>query len=196
MKQSLGAVIFAYPTPIFLIGTYDNNGHPNIAPVSWGGICCAKPPCVTVSLRKATQTFANLIARKVFTISIPSESQLKQVDACGMTSGRNINKFVHARFSQARSQVVYAPYIKECLAIVECKVRHSLELGLHTQFIGEVLDVKADKSVILADGLVDLLRIRPLIFGPDTCEYYGVGKMLGKAFATGKKTRQHHADFP
>ena len=89
-----------------------------------------------------------------------------------------------------------APYVGEFPVVLECRLLHTSELGLHTQFIGEVLDVKADKSVILADGLVDLLRIRPLIFGPDTCEYYGVGKMLGKAFATGKKTRQHHADFP
>jgi len=193
MKQSFGAVTFAYPAPVFLIGTYDNDGKADITPVCWGGICCTKPPCVSLSLRTATQTFANLVARKAFTISIPSESQVKQVDACGSTSGRTTDKFAHTQLTQARSQVVYAPYIKECLVIVECKLIHAFELGLHTQFVGEVLNVKADKRVLREDGVVDILKVRPLIFAPDTCEYYGVGRLIGKAFAMDRNTRRDAA---
>ena len=51
MKKSLGAKTLVYPTPVFVVGTYDPNGKPNVMTASWGGICCSQPPCVAVSLR-------------------------------------------------------------------------------------------------------------------------------------------------
>ena len=191
MKQSLGAVIFAYPAPIFLVGTYDYAGRPNIMTASWGGICCSKPLCVSVSLRKTTHTFANLVLRKAFTINIPSERQAKQVDHCGLVSGDTTNKFTHARLTPIRSQGVDAPYVKECPLIVECRLVHTLELGLHTQFVGEVVDVKADTEVIKWRDSVDVLKVKPLIFTPDTREYYGIGRLVGQAFSIGSTTPGH-----
>ncbi|MEI8315677.1 MAG: flavin reductase family protein [Verrucomicrobiota bacterium] len=186
MKQSLGAVTLVYPTPVFLVGTYDSTGKPNIMTAAWGGICCSKPPCISVSLRKATHTYSSIVVRKAFTISIPSESQAAQADYCGLASGSTTDKFAHTKLTPVRSEVVDAPYVNECPLIVECKLVHTFELGLHTQFVGEVMDVKADKEVMKAGGLVDILKARPLIFTPDTCEYYGVGKFIGQAFSIGE----------
>ena len=187
MKQSLGAVTLVYPTPVFLVGTYDKACKPNIMTASWGGICCSKPPCVSVSLRKATYTYANLVMRKGFTISIPSENQVKQADYCGLASGSTTDKFAQTKLTPVRSEVVDAPYVKECPLIVECRLVHTFELGLHTQFVGEVMDVKADQEVMKEGGLVDILKVRPLIFTPDTHEYYGVGRLIGPAFSIGEK---------
>jgi flavin reductase (DIM6/NTAB) family NADH-FMN oxidoreductase RutF len=83
MKKSLGAKTLVYPTPVFVVGTYDPQGKPNVATASWGGICCSRPPCVAVSLRKATYTYGNIIERKAFTISIPSEAHVQAVDHFG-----------------------------------------------------------------------------------------------------------------
>lgn len=187
MKTSLGAVTLVYPTPVFLVGTYDKNDKPNIMTASWGGICCSKPPCVTVSLRKATYTFGCIVERKAFTISIPSESQVKAAHHCGMVSGLTTDKFVETKLTPVRSDLVDAPYVKECPLIVECKLVHTFELGLHTQFVGEVMDVKADKEVLKEDGMVDVLKLKPMMFTPDSQEYYGVSKFIGKAFSVGGK---------
>ena len=187
MKQSLGAVTLVYPTPVFLVGTYDSTGKPNIMTASWGGICCSKPPCVTVSLRKATYSHGCIVERQAFTISIPSESQAEQADYCGLASGLTADKFANTGWTAVRSELVDAPYVKECSLIVECRLAHTFELELHTQFVGEVVDVKADKDVMTEGGLVDILKVRPLIFTPDSHEYYGVGKLIGKAFSMGEK---------
>ena len=80
MKKSLGARTLVYPAPVFVVGTYDPNGKPNVMTASCGGICCSRPPCVAVSLRKATCTHGNLVARKAFTLSIPSEAHVRAVD--------------------------------------------------------------------------------------------------------------------
>ncbi|HPR99140.1 MAG TPA: flavin reductase, partial [Methanomassiliicoccales archaeon] len=53
MKRSMGATSLVYPNPVFLIGTYDEKGQPNLMTAAWAGICCSKPPAIGVSLRAA-----------------------------------------------------------------------------------------------------------------------------------------------
>ncbi len=87
-----------------------------------------------------------------------------------------------------RSELVDAPYIKEFPVVIECKVIHTLEIGLHTQFIGEIIDIKAEESVLGEDGKLDILKVRPFIFDTGQSAYYGIGRHIGKAFSMGKKT--------
>ncbi len=186
MKKSLGARTLLYPAPVLVVGTYDKNAKANVMTASWGGICCSQPPCVAVSLRKATYTYSNIVARKAFTISIPSEKQVKEADYFGMVSGRDVDKFAATGLTAARSDLVDAPYVKEFPLIIECRLAHTIELGLHTQFVGEVLDVKIDDAAAGADG--GIKKIRPLLFAPDTQEYYGIGEFVAKAFSVGEAT--------
>jgi len=185
MKQSLGAAALLYPTPVLLVGTYDGAGKPNIMTAAWGGICCSQPPCVNVSLRKATYTFASIVRAQAFTISIPGETQVKAADFCGLASGSTTDKFARTGLTPVRSALVAAPYVQECPLVLECRVVHAHELGLHTIFVGEVLDVKAEESM-LRDGVVDMLKLRPLIYAPGSRDYYGVGQRLGTAFSVGE----------
>ena len=187
MKQSLGAKPLIYPAPVLVIGTYDQLGKANVMTASWGGICCSQPPCVAVSLRPATYTHGNILAKRAFTISIPSEKHVKEVDYLGLFSGREVDKFAGAQLTPIRSDCVDAPYVQDFPLVVECKLAHVLELGLHTQFVGQVIDVKAEQSVIANSGLVDIDKVRPLIFTPDTLAYYGIGLMIAKSFSVGRE---------
>ena len=63
----------------------------------------------------------------------------------------------------------------------------AFDLGLHTQFVGEIVDVKADEEVLDGAGMPDILKVLPIIFSPGNREYYGVGASLGHAFAVGKE---------
>jgi flavin reductase (DIM6/NTAB) family NADH-FMN oxidoreductase RutF len=53
MKKSLGANTIVPTTPVWVVGTYNQEEKPNVMTAAWGGICCSKPPCLYVSLRKA-----------------------------------------------------------------------------------------------------------------------------------------------
>jgi flavin reductase (DIM6/NTAB) family NADH-FMN oxidoreductase RutF len=53
MMQSIGAKALIVPTPVWVIGTYDREGKPNVMTAAWGGICCSKPPCVGDFLGRA-----------------------------------------------------------------------------------------------------------------------------------------------
>jgi len=187
MKKSLGAKTLVYPTPVFIIGTYDRSGVPNLMTVAWGGICCSSPPCAAISLRKATHTYGNLMENKAFTINIPSEKYVKEADYVGIYSGRTEDKFAITGLTAARSKLVIAPYIEEFPLILECNLRHTFELGLHTQFVGEIMDVKADESVMGEKEVPDIKKVHPILFDPGSRDYYGVGSLLGKGFAIGKE---------
>jgi flavin reductase (DIM6/NTAB) family NADH-FMN oxidoreductase RutF len=186
MKKSLGAQTLAYPTPTWVVGTYDNDGKPNAMTVAWGGICSSDPPCVAVSLRKATYSFAALVARKAFTLSIPDEGHVKQADYFGSTSGREVDKFSWTGLTPVRSELVDAPYVGEFPLVLECQVTQIIELGLHTQFVGRILDVKADEDALGPEGTPMIERLKPIIFAPGSRAYYSVGPRLAKAFDVGR----------
>lgn len=64
MKKSIGTKTIAYPTPVFVIGTYDKKGEPNAMTVSWGGISCSYPPCISISVKDVAYTHRNIINKK------------------------------------------------------------------------------------------------------------------------------------
>ena len=70
--------------------------------------------------------------------------------------------------------------------VLECKLLHTIEIGLHTQFIGEIMDVKADENVLESDGLPDMDKVHPFVFAPGPRTYYKIGDSIGKGFAIGK----------
>lgn len=187
MKKSIGANTIAFPTPVFIVGTYDKNGKANAMAVAWGGICCSKPPCLAIALREATYTYGNIMERKAFTISIPSEKYIKEADYFGIASGRGVDKFSATGLTPVKSELVDAPYVKEFPFIIECVLINTIKIGLHTQFIGEIKDIKADEEVLGKDGAADIEKIKPMIFDPAKYAYYGVGKYLAKAFSVGRK---------
>jgi flavin reductase (DIM6/NTAB) family NADH-FMN oxidoreductase RutF len=187
MKKSFGAKTLIYPTPVWCVGTYDIAGKPNVMTVAWGGICCSQPPCVTISLRKATYTYGNIIERKAYTLSVPSVEHVKAADYFGMVSGRSENKFKKTGLTPIKSELVDAPYISEFPMILECKLVHHYELGLHTHFVGEILDVKVEETMLDADGKPDIDKIKPFIFTPEVKKYHSIGACIGTAYEIGKK---------
>lgn len=187
MKKSLGANTYLPTTPVFLVGTYDQQEKPNLMTAAWGGICCSKPPCVSVSLRKATYSYSAIMERKAFTIGMPSESQVKEADYVGIASGHRVDKFNETGLTPIKSELVDAPYADEIPFVLECKLIESIELGLHTLFVGEIVDVKADDTILAEDGLPDIKKLKPFIFDAVHKNYFGMGDILGKGFSVGKK---------
>ena len=193
MKKSLGARTAAYPTPVFIVSTYDPQGRPNAMAVAWGGICCSDPPCVSVAVRKATYTYGNLMERKAFTVSIPSTDHVEAADYLGIASGRDVDKFAEAGLTATRSDLVDAPYVEEFPVVLECKVVSVAELGLHTQFVGQILDVKVEEGCLNADGKPTVELLRPFSWAPIENQYYALGRVLGRGFSMGKSLQTENA---
>ena len=187
MKKTVGAKPLLFPTPVLMVGTYDQVGKPNLMNAAWGGICCSDPPCVTVSIRKARYSYTNIEKRKAFTVGIACERKMAEADYVGIVSGRDVDKFSVCGLTPVKSELVDAPYAEEFPVVLECRLLHTFELGVHTQFIGEIIDVKADVEVFGEDGQLDIMKIKPLIYDTSHKGYHGVGPLLGKAYSVGKE---------
>ena len=181
MKRSLGPQSILYPTPTLVVCTYDPEGRPNMMTAAWGGVACSSPAMVSVSLRAATYSHGNIRRRRAFTVCIPSEGHWREADHAGIVSGRNTFKFKTTGLTAARSEHVDAPYVEEFPLVLECRLHETHELGLHTQYVGEVVNVLADESILDEEENVDIERLRPIIFSPGASVYHGVGELLGRA---------------
>lgn len=186
MKRSLGAKTIIHPNPVLLVGTYDEQGKPNIMTAAWGGICCSKPPCAAVSLRKATYSHGCIVRSEAFTISVPSAQLVREADYAGIYTGRDEDKFKALGLTPVASELVHAPYVEQCPLVLECELYQTHELGLHTEFVGRILDVKADEAVLSDDGQPDISKVAPLLYAAGNRAYFAVGQRVAAAFSVGK----------
>ncbi|MDR2050932.1 MAG: flavin reductase family protein [Deltaproteobacteria bacterium] len=186
MKRSLGPQTLVYPLPVYLVGSYAENDRPNIMTAAWGGICCSEPPCLAVSVRKSRLTYAAVQARKAFTISVPPARLTAEADFAGLASGRDCDKFARLKLTPVRSELVDAPYVGECPLVLELALLHSLDLGSHVQFVGEIKDVKVEENCLDPAGKPDAAALDPLIYDGGGRQYFRYGEIAGKAFSTGK----------
>jgi len=138
-------------------------------------------------LRKPRYSYDNLVERKAFTVNITPEKYVKESDYFGIASGRNKDKFAASGLTPVKSDLVDAPFIKEFPFALECRLLHTVEIGVHVQFIGEIIDIKADEDMLNDNGVPDIDRVKPVLFAPEMGAYYGVGNFLGKAFSIGKE---------
>lgn len=184
MKKSFGAKALVFPSPVWCIASYDSNNKPNAMTVAWCGICCSSPACVTISIRKATHSYGNIIHSMAYTVNVPSKNQAHAADYFGLVSGKTHNKFAETGLTPIRAKHVNAPYIDEFPMNLECKVIHTYEIGIHTQFIGEIMDVRVDESALDSDGMPDINKVNPFLYASETRSYVGLDHESWKAFDT------------
>jgi flavin reductase (DIM6/NTAB) family NADH-FMN oxidoreductase RutF/nitroreductase len=177
-KKSLGVRTEVYPKPALVIGSYDKEGKPNMMTAAWVGIASSNPLSIAVSMRPATYSYGNVTAAKSFTVNIPSAEMAKYVDYVGRFSGKDVDKFKETGLTPVRGEFVNAPYVKEFPIVIECEVTEFHDLGSHRQFIGKVMDVKADEAILNAEGKVAVNLLNPLIYAGGN--YYETGRLIAK----------------
>jgi flavin reductase (DIM6/NTAB) family NADH-FMN oxidoreductase RutF len=77
--------------------------------------------------------------------------------------------------------------VAEFPLVLECRLLHTIEIGLHTQFIGEIIDVKADDSVLDEKGVPDAARVRTFSYDPGSRSYFATGPFLARGFSIGRE---------
>ena len=94
-----------------------------------------------------------------------------------------------------KSDLVHAPYVDEFSVVMECLLKETVNLGSHTMFIGEVIDLKADEDVTTKINVksdlellkVDLEKSKPFIYDLSLRGYYKLGEKIGNGFSDGLK---------
>jgi len=186
VKLDLNAVrnpIFPY-LPV-LVGV-NVGGTPNYITIGLIGWLCYDMMSISVGHKQYSK--AGLDENGTFSINQPSAALARELDFCGMTSGRSFDKA--SLFDTFYGELGTAPMIRQCPINIECRVVQTLTRPIHTVFLGEVVGVHASAEC-LSEAVPDVDRIGPIFFAPDPSRgkgvhsYWQLGERIGQAYRIG-----------
>jgi flavin reductase (DIM6/NTAB) family NADH-FMN oxidoreductase RutF len=138
---------YLYPIRTYLIvaGTIEK---PNAMTADWVIPLSFEPSLVGISIEHTRYTNKLIKEQKNFVVAVPTLELLRDVWIAGTTSGAKTNKAEKMSVTFVRSEHVDAPSIKECQANIECRVVNEVEVGDHTLFVGEIVNVTCGDAFI------------------------------------------------
>jgi flavin reductase (DIM6/NTAB) family NADH-FMN oxidoreductase RutF len=197
MVRTIDPAILYFGTPVVLISTLNEDGSPNLAPMSsawWLGRRCM------LGLGARSKTPQNLIRAGECVLNLPSDNLVEMVNRLALTTGSDPvpphkaqkgyrferDKFGLSGFTTADSETVAAPRALECPVQLEARLErvHTLEedddqrkgslVGLEVR----VTRVHVDTSIQMdgAENRIDPDKWRPLIMSFQ--KFYGLGPQL------------------
>ena len=182
MRKNFGAKEMCYPMPVFIIGTYNEDGTPNAMNAAWGGV--TEEAQLTICVDAEHKTAENVLARKAFTVSMGTAETVVACDYVGIVSGnKEPDKFAKAGFHATKSEFVDAPLIDELPMALECELISYDPESCH--LVGRVVNVCVDKAYLDEKGKVDVNKLQPITFDPVHHRYLVLGQPVGKAFCDG-----------
>lgn len=186
-KRSIKPSTFLTPVPVALVTCQDKGGRPNIITIAWTGVACSDPPTVSISIRPSRYSYAIIKETGEFVVNIPTVDIIRKVDQCGITSGKDSDKFVTTGLTSVSSEKVAPPLIEECSISMECRLIEIVPLGVHDLFLGEVLATHIAEDAFDTDGNIRMEIINPLGYNPLDRTYRAIGDALGSYGYSRKK---------
>ena len=183
MRKNFGVKPMVYPMPVFIIGTYDENGVANAMNAAWGGI--SEEDEISICVSATHKTTANILKSGAFTVSMATADFVAECDYVGIATGnKEADKLSKCGLNTVASELVNAPIITELPMCVECRLKSSDENTC--RLVGEIVNVSADESV-LTDGKIDPAKLRPITYDSANHTYRVIGDVVGNAFSDGLK---------
>jgi flavin reductase (DIM6/NTAB) family NADH-FMN oxidoreductase RutF len=196
MHRTIEPTILYFGTPVALISTRNEDGTPNLAPMSsawWLGWSCM------LGLGAMGKTSENLIRTRECVINLPSQEQVTHVDRLALTTGKDPvpekkltwgyryepDKFGIAGFTEQPSITVSAPRVRECPVQMESIVHDVRPFGKNVNancFEVHIVKLHVDESVLVPGEAestrrhIDPEKWKPLIMS--FCRFFGRGDEL------------------
>jgi flavin reductase (DIM6/NTAB) family NADH-FMN oxidoreductase RutF len=193
MKQVIQPKMLYFGTPVVLISTLNEDGSPNVAPMSsawWLGMSCM------LGLSRRSKTAENLDRERTCVLNLPSAALVDVVDRLALTTGKDPvpeykarmgyrferDKFGVAGLSPEPSDLVGAPRIVECPVQLEARIERIHDMGdperMLAAFEASILRVHLDEDLLMPGTAthIDSEAWRPLIMS--LCEFFSLGGKL------------------
>ena len=132
-------VLWKMPSGLYVLGSTDGADRRNGMTINWVTQVTFEPKLVAVSIEQAAFTHDLVSASRVFSLNFISTEDRAIV--------RKFTKPVEVDLAVPtlngfpfHAGVTGAPILDQAVAYVDCEVRHQLDLGDHTLFVGEIVD--------------------------------------------------------
>jgi flavin reductase (DIM6/NTAB) family NADH-FMN oxidoreductase RutF len=193
MYKVIEPKILYFGTPVVLISTRNEDGSPNLAPMSsawWLNQSCM------LGMSSRSKTVENLLRERQGVLNLPSSDLVSAVDRLALTTGRNpvpdykekmgyryqSDKFEVAGLTPIPADLINAPLVAECPIQLEALVEQvhafdeqnsviqAIEMRIVRVHIDEHLLVPGTKNYI------DPEKWNPLIM--NFCEFFGLSSKI------------------
>ena len=182
MKKNVKPLPGIFPMPVFMIGTYNEDGSVDVLNAACG--MAQEMTQLKLCLTESHKTVKNMKRTGYCTVSLATEKYMAESDYLGLVSANNVtDKFEKTGLHSVKSENVDAPVIQEYPICMECKVLGFEEDGT----LVEVVNVLADEEYFDENGKLKLDEMGILAYDPYGYGYYKVGNKVGQAFSEGKK---------
>jgi flavin reductase (DIM6/NTAB) family NADH-FMN oxidoreductase RutF len=149
--------------PLVLVGTLDPDGSPDLAPkhmampLGWDDrFCFACTP--------RHSTYANALARGVFTVSFPTPAQVVSAGLAATAREADASKPALAALATVPARVVDGVLVEGAYLFLECELDRTVDLEGASLVIGRIVAAAADELALRTEGDdADLAHELPLL---------------------------------
>ncbi len=165
--------------PAFIIGTNNEDGTHNFAPITWISASHREGDgyLFVISMFGNKLTKRNVIRTGIFSANLVPTAMLPLMDYFGSVHGDKARKD-QMDYGVSRGEVLDVPILDASPWVYECEVENSFETGDSTTFFCRIRNIQIDERLSFKDAFdVDLIRLDPVIYSG---KYHSIGRLLGK----------------
>lgn len=178
-RKSVNPIYSMCVQPSFIIGTKNEDGTDNFAPITWVSVTHEEGDgyLLVISMFGSKRTKQNVIRTGIFSANLVSTDMLPLMDYFGSKHAKD-GKKNDMEYGVSRGAVLDVPTLDESPWVYECEVARSVETGDSTTFFCHIKNIQMDERLLPKDTFdIDLTVLDPVIYSG---RYHSLGKMLGE----------------
>ena len=177
-RRSVPPVYSMCVQPAFLIGTNNEDGTANFAPITWVSVTQGEGDgyMLVISMFGTKKTKQNVQRTGIFSANLVSVDMLPLMDYFGSRHGADGAKD-GVPCEVSRGEVLDVPVLAQSRWVYECQVAEAVDTGTSTTFFCPIRNIQMDERLSCRDPFdVDLTLLDPVIYSG---KYHSLGKLLG-----------------
>ncbi len=178
-RRSVAPVYSMCVQPAFILGTNNEDGTANFAPITWVSVTQESGDgyMLVVSMFGTKRTKQNVLRTGIFSANLVSVDMLPLMDYFGSSHAAD-GKKDGIDYAVSRGEVLDVPVLDQSRWVYECEVARTVETGNSTTFFCPIRNIQMDERLSCRDPFdVDLTVLDPVIYSG---KYHSLGKLLGE----------------
>ena len=177
-RKSVAPIYSMCVQPSFIIGTNNEDGSFNFAPITWVSATQGEDAgyFLVISMFGTKRTKLNVVRTGVLSANLVSKDMLQLMDYFGSKHAKD-GKKNDISYDVSRGEVLDVPTLDASRWVYECEVVRSVETGDSTTFFCRIRNIQMDERLSPKDIFdIDLSVLDPVIYSG---KYHSLGKVLG-----------------
>lgn len=168
MRKAVNLGVFGeylhYGMPLALVTVLEDGGDVDIVTVASLTPLPGEPVRLVMGILEENYSCQLVEKRGEFVLNFVTPKMRSIARACGMYSGKDVDKFEVCDLTPLPAKYVSAPLLAECPLHIECRVTDVLSLDGLKLFVSEIVVLEVEESLSDGHGGVLIEKLDPLFY--------------------------------